>query len=140
MEVRRATDADRFAVIGLLKEAHASSGMPFPFDAARADALFRGHVETGLVLVLGSPADGVLMAAAMDHPYGAGRIAKETVWFIRPEARGRSAIRMLDAYEAWAREQGCALVTMAAADFKPAQRLYERRGYAAAETHFLKRL
>jgi len=139
-DVRRAAEGDRLAVIRLLKDSHAAAGFTFPFSAPHADALFRQHLERGLVLVCGQPARGVLMAATFDHPFGAGRWAKETVWYIAPEARGRAAIRMLDAYEVWAREQGCATIGMASLATNDVSRIYERRGYAPAETHFVKAL
>lgn len=136
--VRRASLIDRVAVIRLLRESHAAAGFTFPFSAPHADALFRSHMERGLVLVCGSPAQGVLMAATFDHPFGAGKWAKETVFYIAPEARGRSAIQMLDAYEAWAREQGCTTIGMASLATHDVSRLYARRGYTPAETHFVK--
>lgn len=136
-DVRRATPEDRLAVIRLLRESHAVAGFTFPFSAPHADALFRAHIKGGLVLVVGSPAQGVLMAGAFDHPFGAGKCAKETVWYISPSARGRSALQMLDAYEAWAREQGCTTIGMASLATNDVSKLYERRGYAAAETHFV---
>lgn len=80
------------------------------------------------------------MAACFEHPFGAGRMAKESVWYICPAARGRGGIKMLDAYEAWAREQGCQSVGMASLATNDVSRIYERRGYAAVETHFLKPL
>lgn len=138
--VRHATEADRLAVIRLLKESHNAAGFTFPFSAPHADALFRAHMASGLILVTGSPARGVLMASTFDHPFGAGKWAKETVWYIAPDARGRAALQMLDAYEAWAREQGCAVIGMASLVSNDVSRLYERRGYAPAETHFLKAL
>lgn len=139
-DVRRATACDRIAVIRLLRDSHASAGFTFPFSAPHADALFRTHVERGLVLVCGKPANGVLMAMTFDHPFGAGKWAKETVWYIAPEARGRSALHMLDAYETWAREQGCSAIGMASLATNDVSKLYERRGYAPAETHFVKAL
>jgi GNAT superfamily N-acetyltransferase len=138
--VRRATEADRFAVIGLLKESHAAAGFTFPFSAPHADRLFRQHMAAGLVLVAGVPARGVLMAVAFDHPFGAGKWSKESCWYIAPDARGRSALQMLDAYEAWAREHGCTTIGMASLATNDVSRIYERRGYAPAETHFLKSL
>lgn len=102
--------------------------------------LFRQHLAGGLVIVAGQPAQGVLMAMPFDHPFGAGKWAKETVWYIAPEARGRAALRMLEAYEAWAREHGCAAIGMASLATNDVSKIYERRGYAPAETHFVKAL
>lgn len=138
--VRRAAPKDRLAVIGLLKESHAAAGFNFPFSAPHADLLFRQHLERGIVLVAGTPAQGVLMALTFDHPFGAGKWAKESCWYIAPQARGRAAIRMLDAYEAWARQQGCTAIGMASLASNDVSKIYERRGYAPAETHFVKAL
>ncbi|MCQ6507856.1 hypothetical protein NPM20_23820, partial [Vibrio parahaemolyticus] len=92
----------RDRVVALLRESHEAAGFTFPFQAAYADRLFQQHLASDktCVLVAGEPAQGVLMACAFEYPFGAGRIAKETVWFVTPAARGRRAIQMLDAYEA----------------------------------------
>ena len=152
--IRPANPSDRDGVIRLLKAFHAEAGLAdgsgptgfsVPYSAAFAERLFRLHVEhpDGICLVLDvdGRACGVLMATASEHPFGALRIAKETIWWIDPTHRGRAAIRMLDAYDEWARKRGCAFAGMAGLGGDPAVgRLYERRGYLAAETHFLKRL
>lgn len=142
MNARHATLADRFAVIRLLRDSHAAAGYGFAFHAARAEALFKAHRAdpAACCFVIDEPASGVLMARSADHPFGVGLVAQETVWFIDPSARGRSALLMLDAYEAWARERGCAVIGMASLATNDVARLYERRGYRPAETHFLKAL
>lgn len=138
--VRHATESDRLAVVRLLKESHAAARFTFPFQAAYAERLFKQHKADGLVLVVGEPAQGVLMARTFEHPFGAGLWAKETVWFISPAARGKSAFQMLDAYEEWARGRGCNTIGMASLAKNDVSGLYARRGYAPAETHFLKAL
>ncbi|MDQ0456051.1 GNAT family N-acetyltransferase [Rhizobium paknamense] len=144
MEVRSGSFADRFQAVTLLRQAHAAAGSTFRFEAARADLVYRQHLDNpqacALVLDDGGTAHGLLLAAAFDHPFGAGLYAKETVWFIAPQARGRGGLKMLDAYEAWARTIGCAAIGMAALSTNDVSRLYQRRGYSAAETHFLKHL
>ncbi|UXT99925.1 GNAT family N-acetyltransferase [Agrobacterium tumefaciens] len=142
MDVRFATAQDRDRVVMLLRESHEAAGFTFPFQAAYADRLFQQHLASPMacVLVAGTPAQGLLMAAAYEHPFGAGRIAKETVWFVSPWARGRGSMRMLDAYESWARSLGCVSVGMASLATNDVSSLYERRGYSAVETHFMKSL
>lgn len=137
-DVRHAVIEDRNAVINLLRESHAAARFNFPFSAPHANALFMSHVENGLALVCGSPVNGLLMAMAFDHPFGAGLWAKETVWYISPADRGSAALRMLDAYEAWARERGCVTICMASLATNDVSRIYERKGYSPAETHFTK--
>ncbi|MFD1197369.1 GNAT family N-acetyltransferase [Brucella gallinifaecis] len=142
MVVRFALPSDRAACVQLLKSSHSAAGFTFPFQAAYAASLFDQHLASpqAVALVLGDRPQGILLAAWCEHPFGAGRYAKETVWFIDPSARGRSALLMLDAYERWAREQSCTAVGMASLASNDVSRLYERRGYKPAETHFLKSL
>ncbi|MGV1912351.1 GNAT family N-acetyltransferase [Agrobacterium vitis] len=140
--VRSGTIADRFAVITLLRRSHTAAGYAFRFEAARADSLYRLHLENPAACALLLERDGLvcglLLASALDHPFGAGLMAKETVWFIAPEARGRSGLIMLDAYEAWAKSIGCTSIGMAALATNDVSSLYARRGYVPAETHFIK--
>ena len=140
--VRVAVFADKVACIRLLRESHEAAGFTFPFQAAYAAALFDGHMSHAhactLVLEYEGQVHGLLMASWFEHPFGAGRYAKETVWYVAPVARGPGAIKMLDAYEAWARVQGCVAVGMASLATNDVSRLYERRGFAPVETHFLK--
>ncbi len=142
MDVRFATAEDRDRVVALLRESHEAAGFTFPFQGAYADRLFQHHLvaDKACVLVVGNPAQGVLMACAFEHPFGAGCIAKETVWYVTPAARGRGAIKMLDSYEAWARSVGCVSAGMASLSTNDVSSLYERRGYSAVETHFMKPL
>lgn len=146
MSVRTALPADKMPVVRMLKAAHAAGGLPFPFSAPHAASLFAvqsSSMPGRLCLIYeadGGP-HGVLMASAQEHPFAAVKYAAEVVWWIDPDHRGMSASRMLATYEAWAAEQGCAFAQMAALTAAPrAGVIYERRGYLAAETHFLKRL
>jgi len=143
MTVRLATPEDAGAIVRLLRDAHGAAGLPFPFSAPHAMALAQRHIAGPnlVALVGGSPTQGVLLASSQDHPFAAIRFATETVWWVAPEARGQFAAEMLNAYEAWARDQGCAFAGMAAlASFPRAGTIYRRRGYREAETHFLKPL
>lgn len=152
--IRPATLADKIRVIELLRDSRVAAGFDrsdgltgfaFAFDPAYAERLFLAHFKAPraccLVLEVDGEAQGVLMAFAYEHPFGPAWLAKETVWWIDPTHRGRSAIQMLDAYEAWCKDQDCQFAGMAGMGEDPDVRvLYERRGYRAAETHFLKAL
>lgn len=151
-KVRLATPSDKEVIVGLLRSAHAEAGFDdrggitgvvYPFDQQRAEWLIKLHMHDQravcLVLDIHGVARGVLMAAHCDHPMGAGKIAKETAWYIDPAYRGRGAMQMLDAYEAWWRVQGCVAGGMAGMGGDPAVgKLYRRRGYRAAEVHYVK--
>lgn len=147
--IRAATSSDTARVIELLRASHQAAGFDgsgcfvFPFVEAYAERLFVQHLEMmngcALVHAVDGRAQGILLAVAHQHPFGPVWLASETVWWIDPNHRGRSAFAMLDAYEAWAREKRCAYAGMAGMGDDPViAKLYERRGYVTAETHFLK--
>jgi Acetyltransferase (GNAT) family len=152
--IRHATMLDKPRIVRLLQnsrggagfdQAEAASGFHFAFDPAYADRLFTTHLLMPnmlcLVLDVDDAAQGVLMAVAAEHPFGPVRMARETVWWIEPEYRGLSAVKMLLAFEDWARGQDCDYSGMAGMGASPqVAHLYQRRGYRAAEVHFLKAL
>ncbi|MET0721030.1 MAG: GNAT family N-acetyltransferase [Tardiphaga sp.] len=149
--IRSAVANDKAQVIRLLQHSRAGAGFDsadgltgfcFPFDPAYAERLFMVHQmprHVCLVHDVEGTAQGVLMAAYAEHPFGPVRLARETVWWIEPEYRGLGAVKMLDAYELWARANRCAFIGMAGMGDDPdVGRLYQRRGYLVAERHYLK--
>jgi hypothetical protein len=151
--IRQAVIDDKARVITLLRhsrdaagfdDAGGPTGFSFPFEPAHAERLFLAHLEPHrlcLVLVADGVAQGVLMAIAAEHPFGPVRLARETAWWIEPDYRGRHALRMLDGYEQWGRAEQCQFIGMAGMGDDPAvAKLYLRRGYWVAETHFLRAL
>ncbi len=145
---------DKNRVVQLLKDSregagfhteNGPTGFVFPFDPAYAARLFHLHLAHRnaccLVLDFDDEAQGILMAMASEHPFGSVKLARETVWWIDPAYRGVAAIRMLDAYEQWAKSLHCAYSGMAGMGDDPeVAKLYERRGYAVAEKHYLKKI
>jgi len=153
--IRRATISDKSRAIELLRDSRLGAGFDnpagetgfvFPFVPEYAERLFLNHVRGPYVFCIVHDVDGVaqgiLMAAANEHPFGPVWIARESLWWIDPAYRGGStAVRMLDAYEQWAAAQGCRFVGMAGMGNDPVvAKLYQRRGYGRAETHYLKAL
>lgn len=140
--IRAASPSDRVAVIRLLGEFHAAAGCSFPFDPARADQQLRRHMAPDSCALLHEGGighvDGLILATAFEHPFGAGRMAKETFWFVSPDARGRAGMELLAAYEAWALAQGCTSIGMTALAGNDVSAIYRRRGYVPAESHFVK--
>lgn len=145
----RLGDVDR--AVALLRDSRAGagfdnpagiSGFTFPFDAAYAARLFTAHIDHPdrycAVLEIGGRVEGLLLAAAFEHPFGPVRVAKETVWWIDPAHRGRSAVAMLDHYEAWARDRAAFVGMAGMGDDPEVGKLYRRRGYKVAETCYLK--
>lgn len=146
MSVHQALQSDKFRVLYMLRSAHDAAGYPFPFSAPHAAKLFDEQTQLpGRTCLVYSPEEravGVLMASIGHHPFGPFKVAAEVCWWIDEDHRGGVAAGlMMDAYEAWAKENGCTFVSMAALATAPrASVIYRRRKYAEAETHFIKRL
>jgi len=68
------------------------------------------------------------------------KVATELVWFVSKEARGKpSSIKLVKTFESWAKENGAQYVIMG--DIKHVGELgnlYERMGYHAVETAYMK--
>lgn len=130
---------DRPEIVRMLRDAHAAASLPFAFSMRHAVNVANEHLTRSdrLALVVDG---GVLLAAAIEHPFADVRYAMETVWWMDPEVRGGStALRMLRDYEDWAVSQGCKFIQMAAlATFSRAGKIYERCGYKPTETHYMK--
>lgn len=153
--IRLANVGDTARVVEMLENSRSSAGFDtsegitgftFPFVHEYARRLFLSHLESkdgcAIVYDVAGIAQGILLAAAFEHPFGPVRLAKETLWWIDPSHRGgTAAVRMLDVYETWAKERGCAYAGMAGMGNEPhVAKLYERRKYIHAESHFLKTL
>lgn len=153
--IRRARLSDAPRVVELLRDSREGagfdnaagiSGFVFPFDAEYAARMFVKYLSGGPFLALvhdvEGVAQGVLLAHAYEHEFGPVWIAQERVWWIDPAHRGgTAAVKMLSAYEDWARGNGCKFAGMGGVGGEPTvSAIYGRRGYRAAETHFLKPL
>jgi len=141
MIVRPAAAEDRIGVVSLLKARHAEEAHRFPFSALHIDAMFSRHFEQPFHfchVLAGERVEGVLMAYAYEHPRGYGLCAAESDFYIRKAARGRHALKMLDAYEKWAANLGCKAINMASLESFDVSALYRRKGFAPVETHFIK--
>jgi hypothetical protein len=152
--IRFATPNDRDDVIAMMPKANLSAGFGpdgiIPLDPSHEQMsmlfdLHRSHPDACLIVY--APQDkahGFLMAALFAHPFAPQlRIAKDTAWWIEEGSRGglTTVNGMLETYEEWARRRGCGYAGMAGMGKVPrVGKLFERRGYSAAETHFLKKL
>lgn len=151
--IRFALPKDRDDVVALMPAANLSAGFgpdglvtlePTQDQMVKLFDLHRTVDDACLIVYAPEKPEGFLMAALFAHPFDPRmKIAKDTAWYVAEGTRGRLSIvyRMLDAYEDWARSRGCGYVGMAGMGAAPrVGKIYERRGYVAAETHYLKKL
>lgn len=85
-------------------------------------------------------AAGVLSPVYFNHGHTSG---EELFWWVSPAASQMTGIRLLDALENAAKQKGCQtwqMKSLARLGGDRMVRLYERRGYRAAEQSFIKEL
>lgn len=138
------SDAPRLVEMARAFHAAATDGPALPFDAAMA--LHAAHAAIGapdaaiFIAEKRGRAVGMLCAVVAGTPFGPGRLAQEFAFWIEPDARGGSAaMKLMRAYEAWAKERGATAAGLVDRDGSTA-RFYDRNGYKPAETHFWKAL
>jgi len=77
----------------------------------------------------------------MIEPVAQETIVDELMWWVEPAWRGSSAgPKLLRSLESWARQKGVRWIKMIAPVESDVGKYYERIGYAALETSYLKRL
>ncbi len=146
-KVREATYEDIFELLMLAFEFSKEGPDHFkPFEKEVVEERLTGAInnEAYLVLVLENNGEiqggivGVCMAPwMMSEPF-----AVELAWFVRKSARdGRGAIKLVKAYETWAKSKGVTKIGMS--DLTKIQglgKLYERLGYSLSETSYIKEI
>lgn len=142
--IRLAGANDKITLVRMARDFHALSGMPFPFSAPHAslcvDACIAGGDYAAFVYEKDGKARGVLGSYSGVHVYAPCQIANEIMFWIDPEYRGGSAaVKLIRAYEAWAKSRGCMVCELVGLGNDPSVgNLYARLGYSPAEKHFLK--
>ena len=144
MIIREATIADQEAFVDL-GLAFMRSGLYPHHETNRAQltAVFCLVLEHGVFYIAEDDhgVAGGIALAAVPIIWSGERYADELLWFVYPARRGSSAAaRLLDAAEKWCRQRRLFSLRMVQPASSPAvARLYQRRGYEALETAWLKR-
>ena len=141
-----AADVDRIVSMGLrfISES-AYRGHLVPDRASSTQFVARlvdgAYGTASAVLVAGDDVAlvGMLGLFCFPHPFSGALVATETFWWVDPAHRGRDGIRLLEAGLAWAVAHDATAIFMIAPNAKVA-RFYERRGFVAVETSYVRAL
>lgn len=146
--IRAATHDDVPALLVLLREFHAASGMSAvaPFCAESLATSLRGMIGNDAAILLVADVAGQVagVAGAMLFPAyfnAAVQIGQETFWWASPEHRGTVGPALMDALEAEAKARGAVkflMVSLEALRPEAVGKLYQRRGYAPLEHSFVR--
>lgn len=91
-------------------------------------------------IVFIEPSSGMLAGMITPFTFGVDLIATEVVWWVEPDKRNTKVGKeLLDAFEDWARNEGCRLITMISID-DALGKYYEKRGYGLYEHAYMKEL
>lgn len=143
MSIRLATVADLDALVAMSAHFIAAiypTDMPFnPAQVRTLAAQLIGSPDSAIYLAeKAGLVVGMLALTAYAHPMSGERIATEVCWWVEPAHRG-VGVRLFDAAQTWAREQGAVVFQMIAPSPEVA-RFYERMGLHFIETTYQQRL
>jgi hypothetical protein len=136
-----ADDIDRLVELGVAFHASTPYRAWFAADPEAMRRLATWAVEHGAVFVAedGARMVGMIGMAVSDHLISGEPYASELFWFVSPDARGSTGIRLLKVAEKWARAQGARSIQMTAPDDHAAA-IYERLHYRLMERVFVRAL
>ena len=153
MEIRLATLNDVPDLVKMGASFHASS----PY--ATLTGLDLNAIEATAVMLVNRPDADVLVATTSvssehtldprtvgmlglflhHHPISGARVASELFWWVEPEYRGLTGLKLLHRAERWATERGAQVLQMIAPS-PEVERLYDRSGFTRVEVSYQKRL
>ncbi|HEY4117563.1 MAG TPA: GNAT family N-acetyltransferase [Byssovorax sp.] len=132
------TAADVHAVVALARRMHAEGAYAFlPFDATKVAASVVASAALAdryaAIAVRGGVIVGFLGGALTTYPFCNERLAHDVGFYVAPEARASSAaVRLIQAFRAWAVEQGAREVSLGVSsgvEVDRIERLYTRLGF-----------
>jgi hypothetical protein len=82
---------------------------------------------------------GMLALIAYEHPLTGRRVGEELAWWVEPEHRGGTAAGRLERHMLrWSVQNQLHMVKMVAPSGSSVGDFYDKRGYQALETHWIK--
>lgn len=148
--IRQATieDIPRLIELGMEFFEMTELGNVTEYDAQSAGKTLTAMIEgrDATVLVIEIEGEIVGVAGAMIYPFFFNlnhRVAQEFFWFVSVEHRGgRESIRLFQALEAWAKDNGADSMAMVAlgCNYESVSEFYRKQGYYRQETSFMRRL
>lgn len=153
--VRNARPDDIPALLEMCRFAHDESPRyrNLRFDSGKVEATIHamvgtyatGPVECVLVSERGDHVTGVFGGVVQEHLFGPDLVAREVLFYVKPEHRGtfaRAGIKLVRAFERWAFERGAVEIVVGSSTMvtpNTTLRLYEYLGYHSHGFSMIKR-
>jgi GNAT superfamily N-acetyltransferase len=143
--IRRADLKDAPQMVAMAERFHRATPQlsSLPFSRLRAAQTFMACLASKDHLALAldvNGACGALLVGLSDYPMGPARLAKEIVFWIEPEHRGRWFRKMITHAEDWARSSGASAIGMSCFNDGRTQKVFERAGFEPREIVTFKEL
>lgn len=137
-----------YLLLDLAEEFYASSKFLKGFDKDSFITNWARFIDLGVGAIFGyvntnGEVVGAIGGIASPGVHGKALVANELFWFVSKKHSGVAGIRLIEKFESWAKEVGCEQIIMVSlSDLTPGKlkKIYERRGYTAMETHYIKEL
>lgn len=140
--IRKATQEDIDLLIEMgIKFAEASPYKTYyTKDKLRTIADFSSREMIGFIAFIDEDKRGMLVGYGSEFLLGKVKVATEIAWWVNPEDRKTSVGKeLLQAFEQWAKEQDCKLITMISIDDTLGS-YYEKCGYKLTERTYMKEI
>jgi GNAT superfamily N-acetyltransferase len=144
--IRQANQTDIFDLLVLARGFSREAPAMHKWDKDKTEALLKAVIDTPNCVTYIWEEDGevvggllgTLQPLFMSHTL----VAAELAWFVDESVRGKSgALRLVKAFEGWAKDQGADYITMADIEgIANLGKLYNRLGYEKTETSYSKRI
>lgn len=143
-QVRRAKQDDLFEFVVLVKKFANEAYKQFPVDKEVTSHNFlQGITDPNFLFLVAEDEGevvGIFVGYATTPLFSSVKTSAEMGFYLHPDHRdGRTALKMIQEYEKWARSQGCkSAALMDVHDFNDLRSFYERKGYKLKEKSYLK--
>jgi GNAT superfamily N-acetyltransferase len=144
------SDADRNQLLNLCRQMHAESRYAFlPFDVAKVNLVLDLYMQEkrqrcALAAVIGDRVVGAVAGYVTEYAFCSELVASDQIVYVIPRSRGTlAAVRLIEAFRVWARDQGARELVLGITTGVDARRtgeLFEKLGFEFAGGNFVQRL
>ena len=127
--MRLAHYRDISKIVILVREFREATGQNLPFNEVYLSSQIAFWIENQDAFVcVNDKCSGVIIATLSDYPFAPIRQSMEVIWYVKPSARGKDGLLLLNSYINWAESKDCTIIL--AMDYLGlASKIYKRRGF-----------
>lgn len=145
MIIRKATHDDVFDLLVLARGFSREAPTMHKWNKDKTETMLKACIDNDLTTILVMESEdevvggivGVVQPLFMSHTV----VASELAWFVDPDHRGKGALKLVKAFEGWAKEKGAEYITMAdIRGISDLSNMYKRMGYELTEAAYSKKV